>query len=159
MLDAFQAGLSWRVILYKREAFLEAFEDFDPGRVARFSPARIQALLGNAGIVRNRAKIEAAVSNARACLALQDAEGSLDAYLWSFTGGRTLKGGPWRQVREIPTRSRESEAMSKGLRGWGFKFVGPTVCYAFMQAVGMVDDHLVTCFKYRPSDEPESRGG
>jgi DNA-3-methyladenine glycosylase I len=150
MLDAFQAGLSWRIILHKRPAFLEAFDDFQPERVARFTPARIEALMANPGIVRSRRKIEATVTNARACLQLQDKEGSLDKYLWSFTGGVALKGPPVESLRDVPSRSPESEAMSKGLRGWGFKFVGPTVCYAFMQAVGMVDDHVVTCFKYRP---------
>jgi DNA-3-methyladenine glycosylase I len=148
MLDAFQAGLSWRVILHKREAFQTAFAGFDPQTVATFGPKKIEQLMMDEGIVRNRAKIEAAVGNARACLELQASEGSLDRFLWSFTGGTTIKGLPSRRWQDKPTQSAESQAMSAELRKRGFKFVGPTVCFAFMQAVGMIDDHLLTCFRY-----------
>ncbi len=148
MLDAFQAGLSWRVILHKREAFLAAFSGFAPEIVAAFGPQDVERLMRDEGIVRNRAKIAAAVTNARACLALQQTEGSLDRFLWSFTGGQTIMGPAAARWQDKPSQSRESRAMSDSLRGRGFKFVGPTVCHAFMQAVGMVDDHLLTCFKY-----------
>jgi DNA-3-methyladenine glycosylase I len=148
MLDAFQAGLSWRVILNKREAFQKAFKGFEPKIVAGFGPSDVERLMKDAGIVRNRAKIEAAITNARACVDLQKDEGSLDGFLWSFTAGKVIKGVPATNWRDKPTQSPESQAMSKALRARGFKFVGPTVCYAFMQAVGMIDDHLTTCFKY-----------
>ncbi len=148
MLDAFQAGLSWRVILHKRDAFQVAFSGFAPEVVAAYGPEDVERLLGNEGIVRNRAKIEAAITNAQASLAIQKSEGSLDGYLWSFTGGKTIKGLAVARWQDKPTQSAESQAMSLALRERGFKFVGPTVCYAFMQAVGMIDDHLVTCFKY-----------
>jgi DNA-3-methyladenine glycosylase I len=152
MLDAFQAGLSWRVILHKRESFREAFDDFDPESVAAFGPDDVARLMADEGIVRNRAKIEAAVANARACLELQQAEGSLDDFLWSFTGGVPLAGVKASKWQDKPTQSPESQAMSRALKERGFKFVGPTVCYAFMQAVGMIDDHLATCFKYSGVD-------
>jgi len=152
MLDAFQAGLSWRVILHKRDAFQEAFSGFEPEVVAAYGPEDVERLMGNEGIVRNRAKIEAAVVNAQACLAIQESEGSLDGFLWSFTGGEAIQGLAVDSWQDKPTQSAASRAMSTALRERGFKFVGPTVCYAFMQAVGMIDDHLVTCFKYSGSD-------
>jgi DNA-3-methyladenine glycosylase I len=152
MLDAFQAGLSWRVILHKRDAFQEAFSGFEPEVVAAYGPEDVERLMGNQGIVRNRAKIEAAVVNAQASLAIQESEGSLDEFLWSFTGGETIKGLKVESWQDKPTQSAESRAMSTALRERSFKFVGPMVCYAFMQAVGMIDDHLSTCFKYSGSD-------
>jgi len=152
MLDAFQAGLSWRVILHKRDAFQEAFSGFEPEVVAAYGPEDVERLMGNEGIVRNRAKIEAAIVNAQACLAIQESEGSLDGILWSFTGGEAIQGLTVDSWQDKPTQSAASRAMSTALRERGFKFVGPTVCYAFMQAVGMIDDHLVTCFKYSGSD-------
>ncbi len=152
MLDAFQAGLSWRVILHKRDAFQSAFSGFAPEIVAAFGQDDVERLMRDAGIVRNRAKIEASITNARACLELQRDDGSLDAFLWSFTGGMTIKGLTTDRWQDKPTQSPESLAMSLALRERGFKFVGPTVCYAFMQAVGMIDDHLQTCFKYVEED-------
>jgi DNA-3-methyladenine glycosylase I len=150
LLDSFQAGLSWRTVLYKRENFRRAFQGFDPERMARYTARDRNRLLGDAGIIRNRLKIDAAISNARAYLRLQDEIGSFSDYLWAFTDGRTLRPRAARSWRQIPTRSRESDAMSKDLQARGFRFVGTTICYAFMQAVGMVDDHLVSCFRYQP---------
>jgi DNA-3-methyladenine glycosylase I len=147
LLDGFQAGLSWITILRKREAFRRAFDGFDPERIARYRPSRLGRLMADPGIVRNRAKIEASVVNARSYLALR-AEGLPFAdFLWSFTGGQTRQNR-WRRTSEIPAETAESRAMSKALRERGFAFVGPTICYAFMQATGMVNDHLVTCFRY-----------
>jgi DNA-3-methyladenine glycosylase I len=147
ILDCFQAGLSWRTILHKRENFREAFEGFDPERVARYRKRDIQRLLRDPGIVRNRLKIEAAVTNARAFLEIAQRVGSFDEYAWSFVGGESLRGPRARSWDQVPTSSRESDALSKDLKGKGFRFVGTTVCYAFMQAVGMVDDHLAHCFR------------
>jgi DNA-3-methyladenine glycosylase I len=150
VLDGFQAGLSWRTILHKRENFRWAFEGFDIRRVAELGPRDVRRLLADAGIVRNRQKIEAAIGNARACLQVAEEFGSLDSYLWSFTGNATTLGRAARRWTEIPTTSAESDALSTALKARGFRFVGSTICYAFMQAVGMVDDHLVGCFRYRP---------
>ncbi len=150
ILDSFQAGLSWRTILHKRQAFREAFEGFDPGRIARYGAADIRRLLADPGIVRNRLKVEAAIANARAYLDLQASGVPFGAYLWSFTGGKALRNRPARSWRQIPTTRPESEALSRALIAHGFRFVGSTICYAFMQAVGLVDDHLVTCFRYQP---------
>jgi DNA-3-methyladenine glycosylase I len=147
ILDCFQAGLSWRTILHKRENFRRAFEGFDPGRIARYGKREIRRLLSDAGIVRNRLKVEAAVANARAFLDLAEKVGSFDEYLWSFVGGQPLLGERARTWSEVPTSSRESDALSRDLKDKGFRFVGTTVCYAFMQAVGMVDDHLAHCFR------------
>ncbi|MCJ7677810.1 MAG: DNA-3-methyladenine glycosylase I [Anaerolineales bacterium] len=149
VLDSFQAGLSWRTILHKREAFRRAFHGFDPERIARYSARDRTRLLADAGIVRNRLKIDAAIGNARAYLRLEDEQGSFAEYLWGFTGGRSLRPRAARAWRQVPTHSPESDAMSKDLQAHGFRFVGPTICYAFMQAVGMVDDHLVGCFRYQ----------
>jgi DNA-3-methyladenine glycosylase I len=149
LLDSFQAGLSWRTILHKRENFRRAFHGFDPERIARYTARDRNRLLADAGIIRNRLKIEAAIANARAYLRLQDELGSFADYLWAFTGGVTLRPRAARSWRQVPTRSRESDAMSKDLQARGFRFVGTTICYAFMQAVGMVDDHLVSCFRYQ----------
>ncbi len=147
VLDGFQAGLSWRVILQKRARFLEVFDGFDPERMARYDRKRIAQLLKDPGIVRNRQKVTAAVANARAFLAFREREGSFATFLWSFVGG-VPKQYHRRRLRDLPARSRESDAMSAALAERGFRFVGPTICYAFMQAVGMVNDHLVICFRH-----------
>jgi DNA-3-methyladenine glycosylase I len=149
MLDGFQAGLSWRTILYKREAFRAAFDRFDPRKVAGYGAAERRRLLRDSGIVRNRQKIDAATRNARGVLDLQREFGSFDRYLWSFTGRKTLRLRGVRRFEDLPTTSPEAESLSADLRRRGFSFVGPTIVYAFMQAVGMVDDHLIGCFKYR----------
>jgi DNA-3-methyladenine glycosylase I len=148
VLEGAQAGLSWSTILHKRQGYRRAFAEFDVAKVARFTPARIERLLLDPGIVRNRAKVESAVANARAVLAVREELGSLDAYLWSFVDGRPIVGG-WRTDAEIPPETVESGAMSKDLKRRGFRFVGPTVCYAFMQACGLVQDHVASCFRSR----------
>jgi len=147
VLDGFQAGLSWAIILRKREAFLRAFDGFDPDRMARYDARRVAKLLRDPGIVRNKQKVRSAVTNARAFLKMKDAGESFDAFLWQFVGG-TPKHNSRKTLRGVPAETKESIAMSKALVERGFKFVGPTICYAFMQAVGMVNDHLVTCFRY-----------
>jgi DNA-3-methyladenine glycosylase I len=154
VLEAAQAGLSWSIVLKKREGYRRAFSQFDPGKVARYNSQRIGRLVADPGIVRNRLKIEAAVRNARAFLAIQDEFGSFDAYCWRFVEGRP-KINRWKAPGEIPATSRESEAFSKDLKRRGFGFVGSTVLYAHMQAVGMVNDHLVGCFRYRETQRPE----
>jgi DNA-3-methyladenine glycosylase I len=148
VLEAAQAGLSWSTILNKRQGYRRAFAGFDVDKVARFTPAKIERLMLDPGIVRNRLKIESSVNNARRARDVRREFGSLDAYLWSFVGGRPLVNR-WRSIRQIPAESDESRAMSKDLKDRGFRFVGPTVCYAFMQAVGLVNDHETTCFRYR----------
>jgi DNA-3-methyladenine glycosylase I len=148
ILEGAQAGLSWDTILAKRERYREAFDGFDPAKVARYGAAKKRALLADAGIVRNRAKIEAAAVNARSFLALQKEYGSFERYLWDFVGGKPLQGRR-RNVREIPASNEIADALSKDLKRRGFKFVGPTIMYAFMQAVGMVNDHTRDCFRYR----------
>ncbi len=148
VLEGHQAGLSWETILKKRDAYREAFQGFDPARVARYGARELRRLLGDARLIRNRAKMEAAIANARAFLAVQQAFGSFDRYMWRFVDGRP-KVNRFRTLRDIPAATPESEAMSKDLRARGFKFVGPTICYAHMQATGMVNDHLVTCFRHR----------
>ena len=157
MLDIFQAGLSWRTILYKRPAFLLAFDGFQPEVVARYGAADRRRLLANKGIVRNRLKIEAAIANARACLKVKEEFATFDRYLWRFTGGRTLKGPPAKTFTELRASCPESDAMARDLRAHGFTFVGTTICYAFMQAVGMIDDHLVDCYRYRPDGASSAR--
>ncbi len=147
ILEGAQAGLSWATILKKRAAYRAAFDGFDPARVAAYSEAKIAELLANPGIVRNRLKINAAVRNARAFLAIQAEFGSFDAYIWRFIGGRPRQNA-WRTLAELPVETGESQAMSKDLQRRGFTFVGPTICYAFMQAVGLVNDHVVECFRY-----------
>src|SRR5260370_8730443 len=147
VLDGFQAGLSWRVILHKRAGFLEVFAGLDAERVARFDRRKIAQLLRDPGIVRNRQKVHAAVTNARAFLEFRPRPGSFDAFLWDFVGGAPRQ---YRRpsLRDLPAPSRAPDAMSAALRERGFRFVGPTTCYAFMQAVGMVNDHLVRCFRH-----------
>jgi DNA-3-methyladenine glycosylase I len=146
-LEGAQAGLSWETILKKREAYREAFADFDPARVARFTPARVERLLQNPGIVRNRLKIESTVRNAKAFLAVQREFGSFDAYVWRVVGGAP-RVNRWRALQQIPSCTPESDALSRDLLSRGFTFVGSTICYAFMQAVGMVNDHTTDCFRY-----------
>ena len=148
VLEAAQAGLSWAIVLRKREGFRRAFCEFDPQRVARFAKQRIDRLVANPAIIRNRLKIESAVRNARAFLAVQDELGSFDAYCWKFVNGRP-RVNRWKTMREIPATTPESDAFSKDLKRRGFSFVGSTVMYAHMQAVGMVNDHLVDCYRYR----------
>jgi DNA-3-methyladenine glycosylase I len=146
ILEGAQAGLSWTTILRKRAGYRAAFADFDAEKVARFTPARCEKLLLDPAIVRNRAKVEATVANAQAVLALRKEFGSLDRYLWSFTGGRPIVNRR-RTLKEVPATSPESDAMSKALKARGCKFVGSTICYAFMQATGMVDDHQLDCWR------------
>ena len=147
LLEGAQAGLSWETILRKRDAYREAFAGFDPGKVARFTPARIERLLQNPGIVRNRLKVQGAVRNAKAFRAVQQEFGSFDAYVWGFVGGVPLVNRR-RAFKDVPARTPQSDALSRDLAKRGFTFVGSTICYAFMQAVGMVDDHLVDCFRH-----------
>ena len=147
ILEGAQAGLSWSTILKKRAAYRQAFAEFDPTRVAAYDEDKVAQLLANPGIVRNRRKIEAAIGNARAFLAIQREFGSFDAYVWRFVGGQP-KVNAWRSLAELPTTTPESEALSRDLARRGFKFIGSTICYAFMQAVGMVNDHVVDCFRY-----------
>ena len=147
VLEGAQAGLSWSTILKKRDAYRAAFDGFDPAIVAAYGDAKVAELLANPGIVRNRAKIASAIRNARAFLLVQQEFGSFDAYIWRFVGGRA-KQNSWRSLSEIPASTPESEAMSKDLQKRGFNFIGPTICYAHMQATGMVNDHTVDCFRY-----------
>jgi DNA-3-methyladenine glycosylase I len=148
ILEGAQAGLSWETILKKRESYREAFAAFDPEKVARFSDKQVARLMNDAGIVRNRLKINSAVTNARAFLATQREFGSFDRFVWPFVGGIPRVNRP-RSLGEVPARTKESDALSKDLAKRGFKFVGSTICYAFMQAVGMVDDHALDCFRAR----------
>jgi DNA-3-methyladenine glycosylase I len=148
ILEGAQAGLSWITILKKRAAYRAAFDQFDPRKVARYDEARIALLLANDGIVRNRLKIRAAVQNAQSFLAVEKEFGTFDQYIWQFTGGRPLQNR-WKEHQQMPAKTAQSDAMSKDLAKRGFKFVGSTICYAFMQATGMVNDHLISCFRYR----------
>jgi DNA-3-methyladenine glycosylase I len=148
ILEGAQAGLSWSTILHKREGYRRAFANFDPAKVARFSPAKIERLMLDPAIVRNRLKIGSTVNNAARALEMQREAGSLDAYLWSFVDGRSLVGR-FRRLGDLPAETAESTAMSKDLKRRGFRFVGPTVCYAFMQATGMVNDHVTSCFRFQ----------
>ncbi|MET1009706.1 MAG: DNA-3-methyladenine glycosylase I [Gaiellaceae bacterium] len=146
-LEGAQAGLSWSTILRKREGYRRAFAGFDPAKVARFSPARVEKLLQDPGIVRNRLKVESTVENARRVLEVQEEPGSFSGLVWGFVDGEPLVGG-WKTLAELPAETPLSKAMSKELKRRGFRFVGPTVCYAFMQAAGLVNDHTVGCFRY-----------
>jgi DNA-3-methyladenine glycosylase I len=149
VLDAFQAGLSWATILNKRENFRKAFAEFDPVKVSQFTEDDIQRLMQDAGIIRNQGKIRATVGNAAQFLRLQQEHGSFDKYIWQFTGGKTMHGRR-KTMSEVPAKTAESDAMSKALIKEGFKFVGSTICYAFMQAAGMMHDHVEECFRYDP---------
>ena len=153
VLEGAQAGLSWITILRKRDAYRAAFDSFSPERVASYDRRRIERLLRNPGIVRNRLKIESAVTNARAFIAVQEEFGRFDRYLWNFVDGRP-KINHWRSPRQVPAHTPESDDLSRDLRRRGFRFVGSTICYAYMQAVGLVNDHTVNCFRYRDSKAP-----
>ena len=147
VLDGAQAGLSWMTILRKRENYREAFDGFDPAKVAAYDEAKIEELLGNAGIIRNRQKINSAIKNAQAFVKVQEELGSFDAYIWGFVGGKPVQNAR-QSMSELPAKTELSEAISKDLKKRGFSFVGPTIVYAFMQAVGMVNDHTADCFRY-----------
>ena len=147
ILEGVQAGLSWLLVLKKRDHYRHVFDGFDPEKIAGFGPDRIEALVKDPGIIRNRMKIEAAIANAGAFLSVQAAHGSFNDYIWEFVGGRTIKNA-WKHIDQIPARTEISQRMSKDLKQRGFKFVGPTICYAFMQAAGLVNDHTVDCFRY-----------
>jgi DNA-3-methyladenine glycosylase I len=148
VLDANQAGLSWKTILHKRENFRRALHDYDVKRIARYGAKDVARLLGDAGIIRNRMKIAATIENAKRFLEVQKEFGSFDAYIWQFTDGKTIHH-KWKTLKQLPATSRESDAMSMDMKERGFEFVGSTICYAFMQAAGMVNDHLVNCFRYK----------
>jgi DNA-3-methyladenine glycosylase I len=149
ILEGAQAGLSWEIILRKRESYRRAFDRFDPAKVARYDKRKIRALLADEGIVRNRLKIESAITNARIFLAIEEEPGGFDGYVWNFVNGKPLANRRGTRV-SVPARSKESDAMSKDLKRRGFRFVGSTICYAFMQAVGMVNDHTIDCFRHKP---------
>jgi DNA-3-methyladenine glycosylase I len=148
VFEGMQAGLSWETILRKRVSYRTAFEQFDATAIAAYKRSKVRKLLANQSIIRNRLKIEAAIQNAKSLLAVQKEFGSFDEYVWRFVGGRP-KQNHWQSPEDVPAQTSESNALSKDLRRYGFKFVGPTICYAFMQAVGMVNDHLVDCFRHR----------
>ncbi len=148
LLDGFQAGVSWSIVLNKRENFRKAFHNFNARRIAQYDARDVTRLLADAGIIRNRLKIGAAISNAQQFLAAQAEFGSFDRYIWQFVGGKPIKNR-FKSIKQIPATSKESDAMSKDLKGRGFKFVGSTICYAFMQAAGMVNDHTTDCFRYK----------
>jgi DNA-3-methyladenine glycosylase I len=148
ILEGAQAGLSWITILRKRENYRQAFDRFDPQKIASYGDEKILKLLNNPGIIRNRLKINSAISNARAFLAVQEEFGSFDSYIWRFVGGKPIQN-TWTEMAQIPAKSAEAEALSKDLIRRGFKFVGPTICYAHMQATGMVNDHTIDCFRYQ----------
>lgn len=156
ILEGAQAGLSWMTILRKREGYREALDGFDYERIAGYSPADVERLLTNPGIVRNRLKVESAIKNARGVLAIREEFGSLDAFLWGYVDGRPLRNA-WKSMAEIPARTERSDAMGKDLKRRGFNFVGSTICYAFMQAVGMVNDHTTDCFRYGEVGETRLR--
>lgn len=148
VLEGAQAGLNWLTVLRKRENYRKAFDNFDPRKVAKYDSKKLQELLANEGIIRNKLKIHSAIQNARAFLEVQKEFDSFDAYIWQFVGGRPIRNS-WKSLSELPAQTAESEAMSKDLKRRGFGFVGPTICYAHMQATGMVNDHVVTCFRYK----------
>ncbi len=147
LLDNAQAGLSWQTILNKRENYRKAFDNFDPAKIARYNKRKITSLLNNPGIVRNRLKVQSAVTNALVFLEIQAEFGSFDAYIWQFVNGTPIRNR-WKSLKDIPATSPESDTMSKALKKRGFKFVGSTICYAFMQSAGMVNDHLICCYRY-----------
>lgn len=153
VLDAFQAGLSWSTILKKRENFRRALDNFEAERIARYTKRKIERLLADPGIVRNRLKVHAVVTNAKAFLEIQSECGSFDSFIWQFVGGRP-KRNSWRSLKQIPANTAQSDDMSKELKARGFKFVGSTICYAFMQAAGMVNDHEVRCFRHKEIKAP-----
>ena len=148
VLEGAQAGLNWLTVLRKRENYRKAFDNFNPRKVAKYGSKKFQELLANEGIIRNKLKIRSAIQNARAFLQVQKEFGSFDAYIWQFVGGKPIHNS-WKSMSELPAQTTESEAMSKDLKRRGFSFVGPTICYAHMQATGMVNDHVVSCFRYK----------
>ena len=148
VLESFQAGLSWSTILNKRENFRKAFDDFNYQKIANYDQQKIDDLLQDAGIIRNKLKISATITNANVFMKIQNEFGSFDKYIWSFTGGKTITNS-WTELKDIPATSKESDAMSKDLKKRGFKFVGSTICYAKMQATGMVNDHVISCYRYK----------
>jgi DNA-3-methyladenine glycosylase I len=148
VLEGAQAGLNWLTVLRKRENYRKAFDNFDPTKVAKYDSEKFQKLLANEGIIRNKLKIHSVIQNARAFLEVQKEFGSFDAYIWQFVGGKPIRNS-WKSMSELPAQTAESEAMSKDLKRRGFSFVGPTICYAHMQATGMVNDHVVSCFRYK----------
>ena len=148
ILEGAQAGLSWETILKKREGYREAFDQFDTEKIAKYSDDKIESLLQNPNIIRNRLKVKSAVLNAQLFLEVQKEYGSFDTYIWQFTGGKTIQNR-FKKMSELPANTLESDAMSKNLKKRGFKFIGTTICYAFMQATGMVNDHVVSCFRYK----------
>jgi len=147
ILDAFQAGLSWEIVLKKRANFKEAFDNFDARKIVHYNEQKIQELLADKGIIRNKLKIRSTITNAEAFLQTQKEFGSFHKYIWQFVGGKPIKNS-WKKLSQIPAKTKEAEEMSKDLKKRGFRFVGPTICYAFMQAAGMVNDHLISCFRY-----------
>lgn len=147
ILEGAQAGLSWLTVLKKRENYRQAFQGFDPVKLARFSSDRIAGLMDNPGLIRNRRKLESAVANARAFLKIQEEHDSFDKFIWQFVDGKPVQNA-WSKIEQVPAQTAQSQAMSKELKKLGFNFVGPTICYAFMQATGMVNDHLTSCFRY-----------
>ncbi|MFL5654547.1 MAG: DNA-3-methyladenine glycosylase I [Ktedonobacteraceae bacterium] len=152
ILEGTQAGLSWSLILKKRPGYVQAFDAFDANKIARYDDLKCQELLVNPGIVRNRLKIQAAIQNARSFLQVQSQFGSFDAFIWQFVAGKPIQNA-WKTMQEVPAKTRESDAMSKELKKLGFTFVGSTICYAFMQAVGMVNDHMIDCFRWQEVKE------
>ena len=148
VLDGFQAGLSWAIVLKKREGFRQALDGFDPQKIARYTKRTVDRLVKNPEIIRSRQKIEATISNAKAFLRVQEEVGSFDEFIWRLAGGKT-KQNRWRTLKQLPAHTKQSEQVSKALKESGFKFVGPTICYAYMQAAGMVNDHIVKCFRYK----------
>jgi DNA-3-methyladenine glycosylase I len=156
-LEGAQAGLSWETVLRKREGYRAAFDHFDIEKVASYGPERIEELLQNPGIIRNRRKIEATVGNARAFLAIQQEFGAFDGYVWRFVGGKPVDN-PWKTLAEVPASTPLSDELSAGLKRRGFKFVGTTICYAFLQSAGLVNDHTVDCFRYREIARPPGQG-
>ena len=154
ILEGAQAGLSWLTVLKKRDEYRKAFLGFDPAKVARLSPKKIAGFMDNPGLIRNRRKLESAVANARAFLRVQEEHGSFDGFIWRFVDGKPMQNA-WTKMEQVPAQTAQSHAMSKELKKRGFNFVGPTICYAFMQAVGMVNDHLTSCFRY---DQVRAKG-
>lgn len=148
VLDAFQAGLSWSIILKKRENFRRAFRDFDPFKIAKFDESKVDRLLQDSGIIRNKLKIQSAIANAKSFLEVRKEFGSFDKYIWQFVNYRTIQNR-WKSIKDLPANTEESDLMSKDLKKRGFRFVGSTICYAFMQAAGMVNDHVINCFRYK----------
>ena len=156
VLEGAQAGLNWLTVLRKRENYRKAFDNFDPWKVAKYEREKFQELLATEGIIRNKLKISSAIQNARAFLKVQKEFGSFDSYIWQFVGGKPIRNS-WKSLSELPAQTMESEAMSKDLKRRGFSFVGPSICYAHMQATGMVNDHLVACFRYKEVERMSSR--